>query len=341
MKLWRLVRLVRHPVAAIIIAVLVFPVVMKLTANAVYVAELFAAADSPANISDLRLKRSFDRATAEREIRLALAGGDVDLAQSFVALGNERHLSIKPALVDKVNVASAAQGSVGNKVSDFIRGFWTGQADDGAAVVGDTVSDVLFFGDLRDSVRETVHYLKGQRYDPWILGMSAAGVAATAATYFAGTGLPERIGLSLAKITRRTDRLNPALAIRMSKAAEDGRLTQLAENVARLDERAGVQTTLNSLALAKGPDDMARIGQLAAAKGVKTRAILKLFGRGAFVVTVTAWAVAKWVVFASFGAVSLLIWTATAVLAFLGWCKTLAGSVARFLTPPRPRGSSA
>lgn len=340
MTRWRFARLVRHPVVATVIVIVLFPVVVKLSINAAYVTQLFAAAD-PATIADLRLKHDFDRDAAERQIRAALSAGDVDLASSFVELSGECQLSINPALVAEVNAVRATEDSVGSTISRFVRGFWTGQADDKATLAGTALSDLLYFGDVRDSARETAHYFTGQPYDPWILGMSTAGVVATTATYFGGVGVPERAGLSLAKIARRSARLNPVMAIRIFEAAKNGRLIELTENTARVGERAGVQGALDSLATAEGPEDMARIETLSAVKGSRTRAILKLFGRGAFVVGVTAWGLAKALTFAVLAGLGLLFWMLTAAFGFVGWCKVVARRLVRFLAPSRPRASSA
>lgn len=338
---WRFVRMVRHPLVAGVIAVFIFPITAKLTTNAVYVAELFAAADDPPKIADLRLERHLDRETAEHEIRLALADRNSDLAQSFVEVSKDLHLPIDSRLLDQVKEASVDQQSVGSTVSGFFRGFLTGEARDSAALAGSAVSDVVFFGDARDLAKETVHFATGQPYDAWVLGMSAAGVAATAGTYFAGAGLPERVGLSFAKIARRSDRLNLALALRISKMAEDGTVVEIADTAASIERRAGVQATLDSLALAEDPEDLTRIERLATTKGTRTAAILKLLGRTAYRAGVGGWVLAKWVAIGTLATGSFLFWAMTALLGIVGWCKSLASRVVRFFFPSRPNASLA
>jgi hypothetical protein len=332
---WRFARLVRHPVVASVIAAALFPVASKLTSHAIYVAQLYAASDDPAKISDLRLAHRLDRESAEREIRSALADDKVDLTQSFVDLSESSHLSIDPALLDKVKAASSEANSIGTRVRDVVHGFWTGEVNNNAALAGTVASDVLYFGDVRDLTKETVHYAMGQPYDPWVLGMSGAGVVATSATFFVGTGLPERLGLSVAKIARRRDRLNPALAARLVKATEDGTVVELAENAANIERRAGMQATLDSLALVEKPEDLARIDKLAASKGSKTGAILKVLGRMAFEVGLTGWTVAKWAAIGAVASISFLLWAATALLGILGWCVALIRRVVRLFFPSR------
>jgi hypothetical protein len=84
---------------------------------------------------------------------------------------------------------------------------------------------------------------------------------------------------------------------------------RLVGDVGRVQTRAGTQAALDGLKLAEGPRDMSRVARLAAAKGSKTRAVLKLAGRGAIVLTVGAFNLANWMLWAlvtAFGLVSAL-----------------------------------
>jgi hypothetical protein len=66
------------------------------------------------------------------------------------------------------------------------------------------------------------------------------------------------------------------------------------------------------LKLAEGSRDMSRVARLAAAKGGKTRAILKLAGRGAIVLTVGTFNLATW-----------LFWAAVTLLGFVSSLKRM------------------
>jgi hypothetical protein len=279
------------------------------------VAEQLSAANDPVKIANRALARRFNRDVANREIRSALATGDIDLAQSFVDLAADRNVSIDSALAGKVKEASANQGSVSNIAQRFVHGFWTGAPTDLASFAGTALSDLFVFGDIRDATREATHYLTGQHYDPWILGLAGSGIAFTAATYVTlGAEVPERVGLSLIKAARRTDHLNPVLAMRVTrdfvKVRDAEGLVDLAENTGRVQAKAGTQAALDSLAVAKEPQDMSRLARLAAAKGTKTRAILKLLGPGAYLLAASVFDLAMW-----------LLWAAFAVLGFFSSCK--------------------
>ena len=305
MRLRFLTRWLRHPALAIGGAILFACAAVPLGRAALDAAQQFAAADDPVRISDRALDRVFDQGVAEREIGSALAAGDVDLAQSFVDLASERGVSVDPLLAGKVKEARDNAASVTGTAGRFVRGLWTGEPTDMASLAGTAVGDLFVFGDIRDAAREGTHYLLGQPADPWILGLAGVGIAITAGTYASlGLGAPGRIGLSLVKAARRTGRLNPVLAVRAAREAvkveEAGGLVNLVSDVGRIESRAGAQAALDSLQLAEEPRDVSRLARLSTAKGGKTRAIIKLLGRAAIVLAVSAFDLATWIFWAAF-----------------------------------------
>ncbi|HTZ03035.1 MAG TPA: hypothetical protein VMC05_11945 [Xanthobacteraceae bacterium] len=312
----RISRVVRHPFFALGCAGIFALAAAVFIGRGEAAHDRLAIAGDPAKISDRALDGVFNSAVADGEIRAALASGDADLAQSFVELAAARSVAVDPALAQRVDDARAKHDSAAATAGRFIHGLWTGEPTDLASLAGTALGDLFVFGDIRDAAREGTHYLAGERYDPWILGLAGAGIAITAATYAsAGLAAPERVGLSLFKAARRTGRLNPALAVRAAREAvkveEAGGLLELAENTGRIEAKAGTQAAMDGLAVAEEPQDMARLSRLAAAKGGKTRAIVKLLGRAAIILTASAFDLALWV-----------IWAAFAALGFCASCKT-------------------
>lgn len=313
-----LLRQWRHPAFALVGAIVFGCLALAVGRGAIDVTQQFAAADDPGQISDRALDRVFNRGIAEREIQAALASGDVDLAQSFVELAADRRVTIDPRLVEKVHEAVAKAGTVTNTASRFVQGFWTGEPFDVASLAGTAAGDLFVFGDIRDAAREGTRYLSGRPADPWILGLAGVGIAITAGTYASlGAGAPTRVGLSLVKAARRTGRLNPLLVTRVAREAvkveKAGGLVDLVSDVGRIEGKAGSQAALDSLQIAEEPADVSRLARLSAAKGGKTRAIIKLLGRGAIMLAVSAFDVASW-----------LIWVGMAVLGFCASCKAAA-----------------
>ena len=99
-------------------------------------------------------------------------------------------------------------------------------------------------------------------------------------------------------------RINPVLAVRVAREAvkveKTGGLVELVGDVGRVETKAGAQAALDTLKVAEGPEDVSRLVRLAAAKGTKTRAIVKLLGRAAIVLTTTTFDIALWLVSAAF-----------------------------------------
>jgi hypothetical protein len=283
--------------------------------RAIDASEQFAIADDPVKISDRALDRFLNREVAEQRIQTALADHDVDCAQSILDLAMDRGIAIDEALTDKVKDARENEKSVTNKATQFVHGFWTGDTSDLTSLSGAFASDLFVFGDARDLAREGTHYITGQQYDPWVLGLASAGIAVTAATYFTlGAGAPERVGVSLLKVARRTDRLNPVLLTRITRefvnTGKTGRLVEAAADVGRIETKAGTQAALDSLKIAESPEDLSRLARLASAKGTRTRAILRLLGPAAITLAVGVLDVSMW-----------LFWAAVMLLGFALSCK--------------------
>jgi hypothetical protein len=310
-----LISIRRHPAGALIVCAFFAVAAGFFLRGGVAAHQRLAAADDPAAVADQALTATFNRDLAEREIRSALAADDLDLAQSFVDLAAERNVAIDPALPAQIKQTETDQHTLSNTAGRFAHGLWTGEPSDLASLAGTAFGDLFVFGDIRDAAREGTRYLTGRQYDPWILGLAGAGIAITAATYASfGATAPERVGVSLVKAARRTGRLNPALAVRVAREAVKvegaGGLVGIAQNTGRIEAKAGSQAALDGLAIAQEPQDVSRLARLAAAKGGKTRAIVKLLGRAAIVLTASVIELASW-----------LLWAGFALLGFCASCK--------------------
>jgi hypothetical protein len=308
-----------------------------------------AAQDDPVRLSDLGLDRSFDAAVAAREIRAALGEGDIELAQSFLELARDRQVPLDPALATEVQAASSGKMRTARAATSFGRGLITGEPDDLASMAGTAVGDLFVFGDIRDATREGYRLASGAEADELILGLSCVGIAITAGTYASlGAGAPARVGLSVVKAARRTGRMTasmaewlgrttrsvvdwdavrhaagsaalvqPVLAVRAVREAvkvENSRsLLRLAGDLGHTQARAGTRAALDGLKISEGPRDVARVARLAEAKGGKTRATIKLLGRGAIVLATSAFDLAWWI-----------FWAMASVLGFCSTCKRTA-----------------
>lgn len=303
------------------------------------------AQDDPVALADAQVSAGLrrDPDMLAKQAEAALADQDADLARSFVDLAEARKVKLPDGLTQRVNDAVATDASASNFAKRFATGFVTGNADDLATLSGTVAGDLFVFGDIRDAVREGKHLAFGEETDHLILGLAAAGLAVTAATYIsAGGAAPVRAGLTLVKDARKVGRIGEGLttwAARSARSMVDGPvlkeamanasvlrpaetaaaiktafraekagdIVRFAKDVGRVGEKAGTRGALDTLRIAQGPKDVARASKLAAAKGGQTRAILKLFGRGAVVLAAGAFQLGMWLFWALWLLIGLVI----------------------------------
>ena len=276
----------------------------------VHAARTIASADDPARLADLALDRSFDAPLAVREINEALAAGDIDLARSFVDLATERGVALPETSIEKTQAAEQDAATASSRTLSFARGFVTGKPEDMASAVGMVTGDLLVFGDIRDVVREGWHGLRGEEVDPLVLGLAGTGLAVTAGVYASGgLAAPARAGLSVVKAARRSGHLGLPL-VRLLKMEKREKLVEFVSDLGKVQSRAGMRGAMDGLKIAENPKDVARLASLAAVKGGKTRAIVKVLGRGAIFLTSSLFTLASW-----------MFWALFNLLAFCAACK--------------------
>jgi hypothetical protein len=305
---------------------------------------MLSAQDDPAKLSDIRVNSVLQdgHSVIADQIEAALAGRDAGLAQSFVDLAEAKRIALPAELLARVSKATAEASSASHFARRFATGLVTGSADDAGSLSGTVAGDLFVFGDIRDVVREGKHMIVGEDTDRLVLGLATAGLAVTVATYVSMGGVaPVRAGLTLVKDARKVGRLGEGLsewagrsarevvdapmleqavassattspgrtvsAIRAAFNAEKaGALVRMAKDVGRVSEKAGARGALDTLKIAEGPEDVARAARLAETSGGKTRALIKLLGRGALLLTTGAFDLLLWVFGAMFALFSLL-----------------------------------
>jgi hypothetical protein len=300
--------------------------------------------DDPVALADARINIAVrqDPGVLARSVEDALVAKDADLAKSFVDVAAAKNITLAPDLIQRVNDAVAEENSASHFAGRFASGLVTGNADDVGSLSGTVAGDLFVFGDIRDVVREGKHLAMGEDTDHLILGLAAAGLAVTAATYVSVGGVaPVRAGLTLVKDARKVGRIGEGLtawAARSARGVVDAPMlrnavadasilrpgktitavkaafrtekaegiVRLAKDVGRVGEKAGARGALDTLKVAEGPKDVARAARLAEAKGGQTRAIMKLFGRGALLLAAGAFNLSMWLFWALFAALGLL-----------------------------------
>lgn len=293
---------------------------------------VLAARDDPAALSELKLDAALahNERLVQDNIEAALAASDADLADSFVALARDRNIALPDDLLSRVSDAVKIENSTSHFAKRFATGLVTGNADDVASLSGTVAGDLFVIGDIRDVVRESKHLVMGENTDRLVLGLATAGLAVTAVTYVsAGGAAPVRAGLTLVKDARKVGRLGEGLAAWAGRSAREvvdtpmlqnavskgsvfrpgetvsaikaafrvekaGALVRLGKDVTRVAEKTGTRGAMDTLRIAEGPKDVARAARLAEAQGGKTRAIMKVLGRGALLLLGGAFDLTLW-----------------------------------------------
>ncbi len=302
---------------------------------------LLYAQDDPALLADRQLARMFNADVAAREIEAALAADDADLAQSFLDLARDRHMTVDPALVARVDEANSTVASTRRAATRFGRGLVMGEAGDLVGLAGTAVGDLFVIGDIRDVMREGSRLASGEKVNELILGLACVGLVVTAGTYVTlGAAVPARVGVSVVKAASKAGRITtqmagwfsrslretvdwsklggvlrassltePAVAVRAAREAVKVEKTQslmrAVGDVGRVQGKAGTQAALDAVKISQGPRDLARMARLADVKGSRTRAILKTLGRSA--------------IFLGASTFTLFSWLFAAVMAVLGF----------------------
>jgi hypothetical protein len=261
--------------------------------------DLNLAADDPARLADLQLANNFSAELARREIAEALDRDDIELAESFAVLAEERGIAVPEDLKARLAHAQSPAMRSSRTAGNFGRGFITGETNDTAGLAGAAAGDLIGWGDVRDLAREGWHALSGQEVNRLLVGMSAAGLAVTAWTYLsAGAAVPVREGLSVVKAAGRAERLGKGLVESVGRSVVDGNAGRVGVALADLgtvESKAGTRATLQGLREVEGISEVSKLKQLASAKGRSTLAILKTLGRSAFILGAVAVTAAGWI----------------------------------------------
>jgi hypothetical protein len=294
--------------------------------------QLRLAADDPAALANLRLKGGvLTPERVEAEIAAAVAANDDELARSFIALAEANGLPVSAE--QQAQLAKLEAGTPKRTARDFAGGFIAGETDSLAGLAGAVTGDVIGYGDLRDLWREGQTLARGGEPDEIVVGLAAVGLAITAGTWATlGSTLPARGGVTVVKAARKAGRLSQPLATSLTRMTTDvvdqgavrqalasarrlelsetrtlarqavrpgavGRLKALSEDAATLYTRTGQRGVMQTLALTEHANEVRRAARLAASQGSRTRAILKVLGRGALVLggilgTLVSWTLA-------------------------------------------------
>ncbi|PZQ16126.1 MAG: hypothetical protein DI565_10055 [Ancylobacter novellus] len=243
-----------------------------------------------------------EAAPAERldqRARQALDADDVELARGFADLGVELGRPLSPETLARLAEAELPGAVALRNARGAAHGFATGEIDGSAALVGAIAADLTVIGDLRDLAREGAKMASGEDHSDLILGLAAAGVAVTAATYAtAGGAAPARFSLSVLKAAKRTGAMTADFAAdlgrRFAKAAGPasggaadaargsralGALSGAATELRAVGSAVGAGETVRLMKYVRSVDDLPYLRRFAERFGARSRAVAEVMGR--------------------------------------------------------------
>ena len=273
------------------------PVLAVKTASTAYDFEIFGekpgqrALDLTASEINQRLAaliphRADRQAYWEGSVEAALDEGDLPIARGWLLAApdilkdpalraEDEDLQIvrsvehlRPDLGFRYRQATSPIGRSAAFLEAAAEGAVSGRPDSAAHLAGAVTADFLVVGDIRDLAIQGKAWADGGDPDWFLFGVSAAGLALTAATVAsAGGAAPPKAGVSALKSAKRADRLSPNLIKHFETSAQHilngSGLRGAARTGRRTDDLMdSVRRAVRSDAAVKLGDDVAQISAL-------------------------------------------------------------------------------
>jgi hypothetical protein len=236
--------------------------------------------EAEAVLAEVRRTAGVDR--LDRAVASALDRGDVEDASAYADLADHASLPFSQDLRRRLTEALASEESWAGRLRRCARGVFEGDMGTALSAACTLAADFTPLGDVRDIAIQGSRWLGGHDYDAVVLGLSAAGLGATALTYAsAGTGAPAKAGLVVLKGARRTGALSPRLWLAIEKAGTGGsaKLMRAAEQVNAVRREFGAAEAVKMLRFADKAEDLGDIAKLYGKFGRKARPIMELTGK--------------------------------------------------------------
>jgi hypothetical protein len=251
----------------------------------------------------------------EARIAKALEEDDYADAQLYAEIADYASIPLSDETRAALDDANSLTNNIRRTGGSFFEGFVYGRGSDTASFMGALTSDLTVIGDVRDIAGEGEKMVRGEDYSTLVLGLSVAGVAATAATVGSGgAALPTQAGLSLLKVAKKAGTLTASFASELRRLLSEAvnfkklketlqttslgdlsatrravgdyadnvsfaKLTPVLSDVGALQRAAGPAETIRLMRYVENSGDLARITRMSKTLGPKTRGIIELTGK--------------------------------------------------------------
>jgi hypothetical protein len=217
--------------------------------------------DAPARLARMQVSAlpGFDYAAEANALRVQGKYGEAALVAQ-AGLDDPEAAAMHSALTDELAGITLERESFMRRLRDAGKGAVTGRGETLEEILGAVTADFFLVGDIRDIVIEGGKQLLDGESDEIILLLSVAGVFTTLAPGIDWAP-------SILKVARRTGAMSDRFAAWLRSSVRGGRSAEVAKacgDVATLSRAAGPGTAARLIALADGPDDLAKLARFAA-----------------------------------------------------------------------------
>lgn len=163
----------------------------------------------------------------------------------------------------------------------FGEGILLGRSEEPIGIVGSIFADLTLYGDVRDLAIEGYNALHPDReVDVVLATLSAVGLSAGVVTIMnGGVSAPVKIGISVLKAARQTNRL-PKWVVSLLRQRQVQDVKVVAENIGVLAQHTNLQTAISLMSKTRHSNELTQLGRLAESHGVVLMPLDRLVGMG-------------------------------------------------------------
>lgn len=204
----------------------------------------------------------------------------------FLTIADDQERDELEALAAEI---ASHRSSLAYQVGKIQEGLVTGSADEVSGQVTGLATSLLVIGDVRDLVKEGLHWLHDEPTDQVIIALSTLGMVASASQFITwGSTSPVKTGLSLATMAHKLGTLPPWLRAHLIKMTHQVLVTRslvpilpIMQRMQSILDQAGWRQALTLLPHTRDPGALNRLATLARHCGPATAPLVRLGGEAA------------------------------------------------------------
>lgn len=249
-------------------------------------------------------------------IQKAIDDADYADARIYLQIANDNQVNIDTQYYEQqLQQKDTRLNRIVTQTNQFVKGFAKGEASNAAGIAGAISADFTVVGDVRDLRQEYQNYQNGKAVNELIVLLSGTGIGLTALTMGSfGSTAPVKAGTSLIKVGAKTQRITRGFQkqlIRQGRKVFDWPtftrllkqdkslinirrsakraykpkalkpLQDMAKSTNSIRKASSTSDALHLLKYVENADDLRRLEKVTIKHGIKTKAYLKLLGKGA------------------------------------------------------------